>query len=237
MHQQVLQIQTERHQVGAARLKYSGAPDVHACWTSATWCARAVKLWPTVRVCMQYMAGTVGPPLPSTDMRLEAVPEMHYDPTGTPPRGEIMFKGPSVFSGYYKDQEKTAEVALLTHRLYLCRLIGEISFTDRKERHYWCYACLYRGIAWDFLFPQKRSSDPQPPPPSLTPQTPVPWAPSPVSPTCSCPRYLPIYRSAPRPTSGRRVHVGRVWLLFCLIFQQLKQKCCKKYTAQTVLGM
>ena len=63
-----------------------------------------------MRVCVQCMAGTVGPPLPSTDMRLEAVPEMHYDPTGTPPRGEIMFKGPSVFSGYYKDQEKTVEV-------------------------------------------------------------------------------------------------------------------------------
>lgn len=56
------------------------------------------------------MAGTVGPPLPSTDMRLEAVPEMNYDPTGNPPRGEIMFKGPSVFSGYYKDDEKTTEV-------------------------------------------------------------------------------------------------------------------------------
>lgn len=65
-----------------------------------------------VCVCVQYMAGTVGPPLPSTDMRLEAVPEMSYDPTGNPPRGEIMFKGPSVFSGYYKDQEKTAEVGL-----------------------------------------------------------------------------------------------------------------------------
>ena len=59
---------------------------------------------------MQSMAGTVGPPMPNTDMRLEAVPEMSYDPSGRPPRGEIMFKGPSVFSGYYKDQEKTVEV-------------------------------------------------------------------------------------------------------------------------------
>lgn len=56
------------------------------------------------------MAGTVGPPLPSTDMRLEAVPEMKYDPTGNPPRGEILFRGPSVFSGYYRDEEKTVEV-------------------------------------------------------------------------------------------------------------------------------
>ncbi len=52
----------------------------------------------------------MGPPLPSTDMRLEAVPEMKYDPTGIPPRGEILFRGPSVFSGYYRDEEKTVEV-------------------------------------------------------------------------------------------------------------------------------
>ena len=64
----------------------------------------------TVAAVLQYMAGTVGPPLPSTDMRLEAVPEMNYNPTGNPPRGEILFRGPSVFSGYYRDEEKTAEV-------------------------------------------------------------------------------------------------------------------------------
>lgn len=59
------------------------------------------------------MAGTVGPPLPGTDMRLEAVPEMNYDPTGTPPRGEILFKGANVFSGYYREPEKTREVCHL----------------------------------------------------------------------------------------------------------------------------
>ena len=57
------------------------------------------------------MAGCVATPFPSTDMRLEAVPEMNYSPTGNPPRGEILFRGPSVFSGYYKDNEKTAEVS------------------------------------------------------------------------------------------------------------------------------
>ena len=55
-------------------------------------------------------AGTVGPPQPVLSFRLEAVPEMNYDPLGNPPRGEVCVKGPSVFSGYYKAEDKTVEV-------------------------------------------------------------------------------------------------------------------------------
>ena len=72
------------------------------------------------------MAGTVGPPLPGTDLRFEAVPEMNYDPLGTPPRGEIMFRSANVFSGYHREPEKTREVStalalssLLTYTLLL----------------------------------------------------------------------------------------------------------------------
>ncbi|GBF97083.1 hypothetical protein Rsub_10094 [Raphidocelis subcapitata] len=36
--------------------------------------------------------GTVGGPLPGVEVRLEAVPEMGYDPAATPPRGENIFK-------------------------------------------------------------------------------------------------------------------------------------------------
>ncbi|EFN60000.1 hypothetical protein CHLNCDRAFT_29209 [Chlorella variabilis] len=55
-------------------------------------------------------SGTVGPPQPVLSFRLQAVPEMNYDPMATPPRGEVIVKGPSVFTGYYKAQDKTDEV-------------------------------------------------------------------------------------------------------------------------------
>ncbi len=44
----------------------------------------------------------MGAPLPLLTFRLEAVPEMGYDPLATPPRGEIIIKGPVVFQGYYQ---------------------------------------------------------------------------------------------------------------------------------------
>mmetsp|Transcript_15455 Transcript_15455/g.41855 ORF Transcript_15455/g.41855 Transcript_15455/m.41855 type:complete len:871 (-) Transcript_15455:974-3586(-) len=57
--------------------------------------------------------GTVGAPLAHTDLRLETVPEMGYDanPTdGSPPRGEILIRGPGVFRGYYKAETMSKEV-------------------------------------------------------------------------------------------------------------------------------
>ena len=44
----------------------------------------------------------MGAPLPLLTFRLEAVPEMGYNPLGNPPRGEIIIKGPVVFQGYYQ---------------------------------------------------------------------------------------------------------------------------------------
>ncbi len=50
----------------------------------------------------QEFTGTVGCPLPLLTFRLEAVPDMGYDPSAQPPRGEIIIKGPVVFQGYFK---------------------------------------------------------------------------------------------------------------------------------------
>ena len=52
----------------------------------------------------------MGPPMPCLEFRLEGVPEMNYDAAGSPPRGEVCVRGASLFSGYYKQEDKTAEV-------------------------------------------------------------------------------------------------------------------------------
>merc|ERR1711959_500148 len=53
------------------------------------------------------MMSTIGVPFPSIEYRLEAVPEMNYYPSSNPPRGEVIVRGPSVFSGYYRDEKQT----------------------------------------------------------------------------------------------------------------------------------
>jgi hypothetical protein len=58
------------------------------------------------------MAGTVGPPQPQQEVRLAAVPEMNYDPNGSPARGEVCFRSPALFSGYYKQPELFNEVVV-----------------------------------------------------------------------------------------------------------------------------
>ncbi|KAL3499226.1 hypothetical protein ACH5RR_038319 [Cinchona calisaya] len=56
------------------------------------------------------MLGTVGPPVPNVDVRLESVPEMGYGAVSARPRGEVCVRGDTVFSGYYKREDLTKEV-------------------------------------------------------------------------------------------------------------------------------
>jgi long-chain acyl-CoA synthetase len=48
-------------------------------------------------------------PFFNTDMKVLSVPEMGYMSTDTPPRGELLIRGPQItLCGYYKDPESTA---------------------------------------------------------------------------------------------------------------------------------
>jgi long-chain acyl-CoA synthetase len=51
--------------------------------------------------------GHVGPPLPCNMVKLADVPEMNYFSNNN--KGEVCLKGPNVFVGYLKDEEKTRE--------------------------------------------------------------------------------------------------------------------------------
>ena len=53
---------------------------------------------------------TVGPVSIVADMKFRRVEGMDYNPQGNPPSGELMFRGPFVFQGYYKDEQATQEV-------------------------------------------------------------------------------------------------------------------------------
>lgn len=56
------------------------------------------------------MDGTVGPPMPFGELKLESVPEMDYDVNASEPAGEILYRSPCTFIGYYKNKEETEKV-------------------------------------------------------------------------------------------------------------------------------
>jgi long-chain acyl-CoA synthetase len=58
------------------------------------------------------VSGHVGGPLSCIRVKLRDIPEMSYLSTDENPRGEILFYGNSIFKGYYKNEEKTAEALI-----------------------------------------------------------------------------------------------------------------------------
>ncbi|KAJ6830067.1 long chain acyl-CoA synthetase 4-like [Iris pallida] len=83
------------------------------------------------------MLGTVGPPVPNVDVRLESVPEMNYDALSSIPRGEVCIRGETLFSGYYKREDLTKEVMidgwLHTGDVGEWQPDGSLKIIDRKK--------------------------------------------------------------------------------------------------------
>jgi len=89
--------------------------------------------------------GHVGGPISCCEIKLVDVPEMSYLHTDTvhqgvscKGRGEICIRGPNVFAGYYKDEEKTKEAIdddgwLHSGDIGLWTKEGAIKIIDRKK--------------------------------------------------------------------------------------------------------
>ncbi|KAF0714139.1 Aste57867_4026 [Aphanomyces stellatus] len=92
--------------------------------------------------------GTVGAPMCCTEVKLISVPEMGYEvtdsvhgdksPIPVNGRGEICYRGPAVFAGYYKAPDKTAEAIdadgwLHSGDIGVWTLDGRLKIIDRKK--------------------------------------------------------------------------------------------------------
>lgn len=81
----------------------------------------------------------MGIPTPCTELKLVDVPEMGYAVTDLPnPRGQIWIRGPSCFTGYYKDSRHTKEFLtwdgwVMTGDIGEMDEAGRLRIIDRKK--------------------------------------------------------------------------------------------------------
>lgn len=78
-----------------------------------------------------YSVGNCGAVMPCNEVCLASVPDMEYLVTDQPqPRGEVLLRGPTLFSGYYKNEEETKK-SLLPDGWFRT---GDIATVDSRGR-------------------------------------------------------------------------------------------------------
>ncbi|GAA5879725.1 hypothetical protein JCM1840_006838 [Sporobolomyces johnsonii] len=83
-------------------------------------------------------SGVVGVPVPCVEVKLIDFDEAGYHAANDPPQGEVCFKGPSIFKGYYKRDDLTKETFtddgwLMTGDIGQWNKDGTLSIIDRKK--------------------------------------------------------------------------------------------------------
>ncbi|GAA3595417.1 long-chain-fatty-acid--CoA ligase [Klugiella xanthotipulae] len=140
---------TKRVALGGITCAISGAMDLPPStverWEEATggWLVEGYGLTEAAPVALcnpvgsSRKAGTVGVPLPGCEIKLVAVENPEDSaPDGGP--GELLFRGPQVFSGYWKNAEATAEALtpdgwLRTGDIVTADRDGFVTIVDRKK--------------------------------------------------------------------------------------------------------
>lgn len=93
----------------------------------------------TVQLEGDYSTGNVGPPAACVEICLESIPELEYSVTDKPfPRGEVLMRGPSIFAGYFKNEEENKKVLekdgwFHTGDIALIDELGRVKVIDRKK--------------------------------------------------------------------------------------------------------
>ena len=86
-----------------------------------------------------FSAGHVGTAPTCSEVKLEEVPEMNYFVTGAIPKGELCYRGPFIFKGYFRDPKQTSEAIDSDGWLHTGDIAsynpetGKISIIDRKK--------------------------------------------------------------------------------------------------------
>jgi len=110
-------------------------------------CAGSVTTFPDDPV-----TGIVGGPLQNVKLRLRDIPEMNYLHTSDPPKGEVVFWGPSIMKGYFANEEKTAEAMhgewLLSGDVAVVFPNGSIKIVDRAKN-------IFKLSQGEYIAPEK----------------------------------------------------------------------------------